>query len=424
MLAWIGTGSLFLAQAGDAKAARVKKLIQQLDDKEFAQREAAKSELIKLGLDILPYLPETDAKLSPEQIKSLNIVRTTLREVEAERILTPRLVTLQKEGIPLSKALDELTKQAGTRVEDMRGDKTADPTLKLKLEKATFWQAVDAIAKEADLRVLLDHKEGKVMLGDGPNRTAPGSVSYSGLFRIAVKRIQADQDLESDKEGHFCVVHLEVAWEPRFRPLFLESQPDSFEIKDDKGNVLKALEQGGGRVPLGQRNAAQLQVRVEAPPRTALNLGLLKGSLNVLGPTKMVLFNFDKLAKTDKSKPPPSQVKDGIKLTLREFGVEGEKDDQLWRATLMLEYPEGGPEFESFEQWLVNNAAWLENADGKRRIETGNSDSDVQGRQAILNYFFDKEGMGKPEDWKLVYRTPGPILKVPVNFEFKELPLP
>jgi hypothetical protein len=332
------------------------------------------------------------------------------------------LVTLQKEGIPLSKALDELTKQAGTRVEDMRGDKTADPTLKLKLEKATFWQAVDAIAKEADLRVLLDHKEGKVILGDGPNRTPPGSVSYSGLFRVAVKRIQTDQDLESDKEGHFCIVHLEVAWEPRFRPLFLESQPDSFEIKDDKGNVLKALEQGGGRVPLSQRNAAQLQVRVEAPPRTALNLGLLKGSLNVLGPTKMVLFNFDKLAKTDKTKPAPPKVKDGIKLTLSEFD-QVEKDDQLWKATLMLEYPEGGPEFESFEQWLVNNEAWLEKAGGKK-IQAGNYESNPQGRQATLSYFFDLEGMGKPEDWKLVYRTPGPILKVPVNFEFKELPLP
>ena len=424
-LIWAGTGSFFLADADDAKAdlqAKVKKLVQQLDDKEFAKREAARNELIKLGQDILPFLPESDAKLSPEQIKSVNIVRSTLREAEAEKILMPRLVTIQKDSIPLTKALQELTKQAGTRIEDARSDKTSDPNLKLHLDKATFWQAADTIAKEADLRVLLDHKEGKVALGDGPNRTRPGSVSYGGLFRVAVKRIQADQDLESDKESHFCIAHLEVAWEPRFHPLFLESQPDTFEIKDDKSNVLKALEQGGGRIPLAQRIATQIQVRLEAPPRTALNLGLFKGSLNVLGPTKMVFFTFDKLAKTDKSKP--NQVKDGIKLTLHEFKVEGEKDDQQWHVTLMLDYPEGGPEFESFEQWLVNNQAWLEKANGKKRIETGNYNTDVQGRHATVNYIFDEEGLGKPEDWTLVYRTPGPILKVPVNFEFKELPLP
>jgi hypothetical protein len=424
-LVWAGTGILFSAKADDTKAdlqAKVKKLIEQLDNKEFAKREAAKNDLIKLGPDILPYLPESDAKLSPEQINRLTAIRTTLREAVAEKVLTPRLVTLQKESIPLTQALAELTKQSGTQVEDMRADRTTDPTMKLNLEKATFWQAVDTVARQADLRVVLDHKEGKVALADGPNRTVPGSVSYSGLFRVAVKRIQADQDLES--QGHFCIAHLEVAWEPRFRPLFLESQPATFEIKDDKGNVLKGFEQGGGRVPLSERIAAQVQVRLEAPKRTALNLGLFKGSLNVLGPTKMVLFSFDKLAQTDKSKPAPSQVKDGIKLTLREFEVEGKDNDQLWKVRLMLEYPEGGPEFESFEQWLVNNEAYLEKKDGKKRIQTGNSETDAQGRQAILRYFFSDEDMGKPEDWKLVYRTPGQILKVPVNFEFKELPLP
>jgi hypothetical protein len=406
-------------KGGGELEAKVKKLVDQLNDKDFAKREAAKTELIKLGPDILPFLPQSDAKLSPEQINRLTAIRTTLREAVAEKVLTPRLVTLQRDNIPLSLALAELTKQTGTLLEDLRTDKTADPTVKLRLEKVTFWQAVDALAREADLRVVFDHKEGKVALADGPNRTPPGSLSYSGLFRIAVKRIQADQDLESDKEGHFCTVYLEVAWEPRFHPLFLESQPATFEIKDDKGNVLKALEQGGGRVPLSERIASQLQVRLEAPKRTALNLGQLKGSLNVLGPAKMVQFTFDKLAE----KPAPSQVQDGVKLTLLEFD-EGEKGEELWKVTLKVEYAEGGPEFESFEQWLINNEAYLEKKDGKKRIKTGNSETEPGARQAILRYFFSDEGIGKPENWKLVYRTPGQILKVPVNFEFKELPLP
>jgi hypothetical protein len=31
---------------------------------------------------------------------------------------------------------------------------------------------------------------------------------------------------------------------------------------------------------------------------------------------------------------------------------------------------------------------------------------------------------GKPENWKVVYRTPGPMAEVPVTFEFKDVPLP
>src|SRR5437899_531318 len=153
-LVWAGTGDLFSAKADDTKAdlqAKVKKLIEQLDNKEFAKREAAKNDLIKLGPDILPYLPESDAKLTPEQINRLTAIRTTLREAVAEKVLTPRLVALQKESIPLTQALAELTKQSGTRVEDMRSDRTTDPTVKLNLEKTTFWQAVDTVARQADL---------------------------------------------------------------------------------------------------------------------------------------------------------------------------------------------------------------------------------------------------------------------------------
>jgi hypothetical protein len=51
-------------------------------------------------------------------------------------------------------------------------------------------------------------------------------------------------------------------------------------------------------------------------------------------------------------------------------------------------------------------------------------ETDVRERKALVRYFFAENGMGKPEDWKLVYRTPGQILRLPVNFEFKDLELP
>jgi hypothetical protein len=30
----------------------------------------------------------------------------------------------------------------------------------------------------------------------------------------------------------------------------------------------------------------------------------------------------------------------------------------------------------------------------------------------------------KPTDWKFEYVTPGPVIEVPIDFEFKDVPLP
>src|SRR5262249_61979388 len=109
-----------------------------------------------------------------------------------------------------------------------------------------------ALAREPGLRVSLYRRNGKIALVDGPHIQLP--VSYSGLFRCVVRRITAVHDLETDLR--FCVVNLEIAWEPRFRPLFVESRPQGLVVKDDKQKELTVEEQGGGRLPITGGNAA------------------------------------------------------------------------------------------------------------------------------------------------------------------------
>ena len=47
-------------------------------------------------------------------------------------------------------------------------------------------------------------------------------------------------------------------------------------------------------------------------------------------------------------------------------------------------------------------------------------------RAAIRYRFRDKTGSpaGRPEDWRIVYRTPGRIVEFTVPFEFKDIRLP
>src|SRR5437868_1421795 len=126
--------------AADLKA-KVQRLVEQLGVP--TKQVAAETELLKLGPDVLPSLPDEKAKLTPAQRERLRSIRVTLQEAQVLRELAPKTVTLQNPSIPLSQALEQIKQQTGMEVADLREDKTADANLKLNLQQAPFWQAVD-----------------------------------------------------------------------------------------------------------------------------------------------------------------------------------------------------------------------------------------------------------------------------------------
>jgi hypothetical protein len=300
-------------------------------------------------------------------------------------------------------------------VADRRRGEQTNPVLKLSVQKATFWQALEAIAKAADLRISLYQRDGQIALVDGPYRVRP--VSFSSLFRTTVKRITTVADFEND--AHFTVAQLEVAWEPRLQPFLLETRPDALVVEDDQGHPLKTPETGKGQASVSGRTAMDIEMRLPAVPRSVAKIGLLKGNLRIIGPSKMLTFTFDKLAKGAKQK------QEEVTVTVSEFTM----DQERWTVGIVLDYPEGGPKFESFQSWLVHNRIALDKPGGQPFPANGGSDEVVSpdGPHAILHYHFVEANgrkLGKPEDWKLIYRTPGKIVALPVAFEFKDLRLP
>jgi hypothetical protein len=66
-------------------------------------------------------------------------------------------------------------------------------------------------------------------------------------------------------------------------------------------------------------------------------------------------------------------------------------------------------------------------ADGKRRLVARDYvlESSTPRRAVISYHFTSKNGArGRPQDWKVTYRTPARILEVPIPFSFKDIPLP
>jgi hypothetical protein len=343
--------------------------------------------------------------------------------------LAPRTITLQDTNIALSKALRELASQTGNQVQDRRREKEDVKLPKLDLKSATFWQALDAIAKAADARVSLYERDGKIALLDGPHQLTP--VSYSSLFRVAIKELHLHHFLDSD--AHYCDIKLEVAWEPRFQPLFVETRPDSLIVQDDKGRAIDVPEEGRGPAAIGRPIVKTIDVRIPAPQRSAKQFGLFKGRLALMGAAKMITFTFDKLTKIEKAGDAKKETKEGVAVNLRELRSEGGGGDEVWTVGLLLEYPPDGPKFESFQSWILNNQIYLEREQAGIKQQfppnLGYETDDQSDTKAIIRYRFGDEPekkltLGKFSDWKLVYRTPGRIVEVPVPFEFKDVPLP
>jgi hypothetical protein len=339
----------------------------------------------------------------------------------------PQVVTLVGEAIPLGKALADLTRQTGIPVQDRR-DLKMEPLLKLELKQVPFWRALDAIARQAGAGVSLYQPDGQVALIEPAPKALP--VSYDGIFRSTVKRLTLHHDLESG--GHSATVQIEIAWQPPFQPLFLEIR--SYEAAfaaDAKGRSLHARQRGTGQTAV-QGRAALVDLSLPAPDRSAPALAELKGNFTVIGSAKMLTVRFGRLAETAKTgKVQTHTSKEGITVTLRKLEVV---DSDRWQADVELIYPRGGPQFESFQDWLVNNRIYLEKGKGKaqQRFEPGPADQQIKLRtsnRAIIRYYFVEEKgrtphLGSPGDWSLVYQTPSRLLAVPGTFHFKTLALP
>jgi hypothetical protein len=396
--------------------AKVKQLVDLLDDADGARRDAAAKALLKMGPDILPLLSDPSRKLSPRQSEVVTDLVKKLRALQGEEGLAPKIVTLVG-SCTLEKALAELSKQSGNPVEDRRNNKS-EANFELDLNKVPFWQALDRIARESDTRLDLYQRDGVLALVDGPYREPAAGISYNGIFRTVARTIRSQLDLDSDMATY--EVNLEITWEPRFRPFFIEPRPDSLEVLDDKKQLLAGAEQNGGRVPVDGR-AASIDLRLPPIPRAARNLALLKGKLALLGPSKWLTFTFDDLKVSE-------QTKDGVGAKLSKVTLTPD----LWSFEMTVKYPENGPSFESFESWLVYNEMHLARKSAPDQsfannggFETGNS----SGTKASISYHYvddpkTKFVRGKPEDWKLMYRTPGQFIEVPALFEFKNVKLP
>jgi hypothetical protein len=417
------------AQAGADAALRdrVLQLVDRLDTEKVEAREAATLSLIKLGPNILSLLPDPATVTSTERKDRLVRIRAALAEKAAELNTAASRVTITGNGIRLSEALQQLQKQTGNAITDIReqlGAEVTNPALDLDVRDKPFFEAIDEIARLADVSTSYSTGDGSIGIMAGASATAaPGMpaskatplIQYSGPFRIELQQLSLSRDFRAGTA--VANIRLEAAWEPRLRPMLLKLKAEELKVADDRKKVVKPqIATEAEEVVLRPENpAAEINLNLDAPERDAKKLASLLVKAEVTIPAGIKTFKFPSLAQ----KGVTSKQGD-VSVTLEDIEV----DEQVWKVNVTLVYPGEGPAFESYRQGLFNNRLWLQRADGSRFEHNGGfSNTGSDGGKLGFEYLF-VDAPGKAEDYQLIYETPSKVITIPLEFEFKDVVLP
>jgi hypothetical protein len=406
-------------QASDAALKdRVSQLVERLEAPKEEARKAAEDALIKLGPRALPLLPEPEKVAGAERKQRLQRIRDALREALEQTNLAASKVTVRAKGMRLSEVLQKLQAQTGNAITDLReaeGGEASNPALDLEIVDKPFLEALDIVCKQAEITPNFFTGDGTIglMPGKPPEK---GLIAYTGPFRVVFRQIGIVRDLQTDTST--ANAQIEVDWEPRLRPMLLKLDADELKVTDDQGKEIEAqvMEESTDVVLRPENPVAEMNLNLKAPDRAARKLSVLKVKAAVTVPAGLKTFKFPTLT----VKEPATVKQDDIGVTL-----EGtEVDEQVWKVNVVLAYPGEGEAFESYRQGLFNNRLWLQKADGSRFEHNGgfsNTSSDA-GKLGFEYLFVDAPG--KPSDFGLVYETPSKVLTIPLEFEFKDVPLP
>ena len=180
-------GIVFLAAAQDP-ADKVKALIERLDGDEIAEREAAQTELIKLGSAAVPALKERLARAVGEvKPRIQEILARIERNEKIANLLSPGpLVTLSAKERPAAEVFAEIGKQGRLVVESR--DLPAGTIVSIEAKGATPAAAIDDLCK-AHSKLMYSWAGDRVVIFAAPYRRVP---SFDrGPYRLIMDGISA-----------------------------------------------------------------------------------------------------------------------------------------------------------------------------------------------------------------------------------------
>jgi hypothetical protein len=220
--------------------ARIKDLIQKLDDDSFEVREKAEKDLIAIGPPAVPFLnaliadAEKQKELAEVKVRALSALRTIELAAKSRQYYTdPKLVTLRCDNSELSAVLADLEKQAGVKIDGSAVDTKAKVTL--DVQNAPLFRVLDELCRGQEERSYEYRDEGVKF---ERSRFIACPTAYEGPFRIRIVRIKQERSTDFKSSEGQVQVSFKADWQKYLKPSS-RMDIDIKNVTDDKGAALE-----------------------------------------------------------------------------------------------------------------------------------------------------------------------------------------
>ena len=394
--------------------ANVRSALRRLEGDAVATRDAAEVELIGMGAQILPLLPEITPRTSGELKGRLQRIRQSLQKESVEDYFQPSLVTLQGE-MELGEVIKQLQQQSGNEIELQGEQGMYSNTITLDAKEAEFWTVALDVMQQASLRInAYGSTEGSLVLAPG-GYASDVKPYVTGPFYIEATSIQSRKFFNSPLDGQLDL-SFQLAWEPRLKPVFMQIPMASVKAITAKGDELTATNpQATLEIPLNLGGCStQVDLQLQRPERTATKLSKLSGELVIAVPGELHQYVFKRFGNGARQ----TEKYGDVTVTL-----EGaRRNGAVYEIRVLASFGDAQGALESFRGWILSNQAYLLDANDKRLENVGLQTYAITPDSVGIAYLFQINK--DPDGYELVYESPAAITKQTLSYELNDIELP
>lgn len=423
----VGVGLISAAMADDAISQRFERrtsvaaLVKQLDGQTLSERAHAERELLRLGPEILTYLPPPELTSSVAVRESLKRIRIQLERQAARESAQASIVQCSGDGT-VSEFLTAISTQTHNRVELSRNAANLGTrVLSLKGDNRSFWEALDDICQRLNLYAVFDPQKGSLELrprqSSDPKELA---VLRNGPFRLAIHSAEL-RSIVGNTKSRLLRISGRLALEPRLRPLFLHFAAAGLVASGSEGQKFEPWNPAATyELPVGDAGReVPVQFDYLIPVADLSTSVKLQGRLFMQLAAATERIVFDQTAQAAGT----ARRRGGVTVRLREVKFEPlDKGQVQAEIKVTVGYDTGGPAFESHRTWMFHNSVYFEDESGKR-IEFTDYDTSLQANGAVgVDYRWDHL-VGPMTRYHFVYEAPLLILDLPLEVKFESIPI-
>jgi hypothetical protein len=394
----------------------VRKLLRALESNQLKDRDVAEQALVELGPAVLAFLPEVNANTSGEMKVRLQRIRQQLQLAVGKSDFNASTVTLSGK-MPLKDALLKIEEQTGNKIV-LEGENALDGVqVDLMEMDSPFWETLAKVMSQAKLRVnTYTAADGLALVaGTNGNQNHSPKPAIVGPFRIETLSVQSTLAFNSRISGQLDL-SLQVTWEPRLKPVFMQIPMSAVQGEtDDMQTLASANPQSVPEVPLNTGGAStQIDLQLERPSRSATKLSTLQGEFTIAVPSEKHKYVFRKFGNGARQ----SEKFGDVSVTL-----EGaRRNGSVYEMRILVEFGNAQGALDSFRGWILSNEAYLLDPRERRLENVGLQTYAVTPNAVGIAYLFQING--NPDEFQLVYESPGLITRQTVKFELHDIELP